>query len=762
MIGGLVKTAQTRVRTLAWRLRRRLGRPLTPGDGLRILFYHRVADDPGDLLAVTCDVFEAEMGLLAERGYEVLDVVEALDRLYAGTLAPNAIALTFDDGYVDNAVHAMPVLERHGFRGTVFVVTDLVSGKGGFAKGHGSPAPLLGWEEIQRLDGTSPLTFEAHTVTHPNLVESSDAECWAEIEISRRALGDVLGRPSVAFCYPGGFLGPREHEYVRRAGFRYAITTEPGLNTAETDPFLVRRTQMNRTDRLIDFAAKLDGSHDVPLLGRSLYRRLKYGASDPLAEVRRAAAAPPQPFPPELPSDIPPASAVAAETGPSGSTSLAAGSAWLFVTQGIANIGFFVAVLLLARGLVPADRGTTAFLTLTMFVLGRAAMLGIPEASAVFIAKDRRRAPTLVTNLVLSSALVGAALGGLVVLVFVAIGSRPAGITDQDLVVIAIVVPVATVVYGLVAFFVGAGRSFVGGILNMLHPWIYTASLLVIVAFSTMSPHLAAIAWGTGMACALVPALVSAHRTYGFGVPRLSDYLEAVRFGLLAWLGTTLKFLNFRIDQLLMGFITTEAVLGIYAVAVNGSEILLYLPSATGLALLPVIARASAEDQSDRTLRAFRILMVITIPGTAIAMALGTVALPLLFGERYEDSVSAFLLLAPGAIGYTAMTVFSSAALGIRLPLRSSVGAAAAFAFGLVFLVILVPIYGADGAGLAATIAFTTGGVVQVIAHWLHEPFSARELVPRTTDVRHAIAAGRRVFGSSVRRGGRAGVRARP
>ena len=40
-----------------------------------------------------------------------------------------------------------------------------------------------------------------------------------------------------------------------------------------------------------------------------------------------------------------------------------------------------------------------------------------------------------------------------------------------------------------------------------------------------------------------------------------------------------------------MGFITTEAVLGIYAVAVNGSEILLYLPSATGLALLPVIAR---------------------------------------------------------------------------------------------------------------------------------------------------------------------------
>jgi len=763
MIGGFVKTAQTRARTLLWRLRRRLGRPMRPGAGLRILFYHRVADEPGDPLAVACDVFAAEMALLAERGYEVVDVVEALDRLYAGTLAPNTIALTFDDGYADNALHALPVLEEHGFRGTVFVVTDLVSGKGEFAKGHGSPAPLLRWDEIQRLDGKSPLTFEAHSVTHPNLVESSDAESWAEIDLSRRALGEALGRPSQAFCYPGGFLGAREHEYVGRAGFHYAVTTEPGLNTPETDPFLVRRTQMSPGDRLIDFAAKLDGSHDVPPFGRGIYRRLKYGASDPLEQVRQAGGSVVQPFPPKLPVADPRQSDEAPlEMGPSGATSLAAGSAWLFVTQGIANVGFFVAVLLLARGLVPADRGTTAFLTLTMFVLGRAAMLGIPEASAVFIAKDRKRGPTLVTNLVLSSALVGVALGGLVVLIFVASGSRPAGITDPDLVVIAAVVPIATVVYGLVAFFVGAGHSFVGGILNMLHPWIYTAALLVIVAFSTLSPHLAAIAWGVGMAGALVPAVVSAHRTYGFGVPRLSEYLEAVRFGVLAWLGTTLKFLNFRIDQLLMGFITTETVLGIYAVAVNGSEILLYLPSATGLALLPVIARAAADDQSDRTLRAFRILMVITVPGTAIAMALGTVAIPLLFGSRYEDSVSAFLLLAPGAIGYTAMTVFSSAALGIRLPLRSSVGAAAAFVFGLVFLVILVPIYEADGAALAATIAFTTGGVVQVIAHWLHEPFSARELVPRTTDVRHAIAAGRRVFGSSVRRGGRAGVRARP
>ena len=58
---------------------------------------------------------------------------------------------------------------------------------------------------------------------------------------------------------------------------------------------------------------------------------------------------------------------------------------------------------------------------------------------------------------------------------------------------------------------------------------------------------------------------------------------------------------------------------------------------------------------------------------------------------------------------------------------------------------ILVPIYGADGAGLAATIAFTAGGVVQVIAHWQYEPFPLRELLPGVADVRDTFIAGRRV-----------------
>ena len=275
--GQMVKQAQTRMRTRLWPARKRLARP---SSGLRILFYHRVADDPTDLLTVTCEVFEGEMSLLAERGYEVLDVVSALDRLYDGELEPRTVALTFDDGYVDNTENALPVLERFGFRGTVFVLGDLAATNDPFLPG--SSAPLLSWDEIKRLDGVSPLSFEPHSLTHPDLTRVSDAASWHEIHGSGSRLEAVLGRPKNVFCYPGGFAGAREREYVRASGYRYGITTEPGVNHRSTDRYLIRRIQMNQCDRVVDFAAKLEGSHDRPLLGRQIYRRFIYGAGNPL------------------------------------------------------------------------------------------------------------------------------------------------------------------------------------------------------------------------------------------------------------------------------------------------------------------------------------------------------------------------------------------------------------------------------------------------------------------------------------------------
>jgi peptidoglycan/xylan/chitin deacetylase (PgdA/CDA1 family) len=272
-----LKAAAVRVRSLAWLARNR-GR--SSFSGLRVLVYHRVHTDD-DPLAVTPSRFQEQMALLAAEGYRVLDLAQAVELLGRGELPDKAVALNFDDGYHDIVQHALPVLERHGLRATVFVVPGAIDGTTTFEWYEQQPR-LLSWQEICALDGSSPLRFEPHTLTHPNLVTLPAEVAAREIEGSKQEVERRLGRPAEIFSYPAGLFGERERELVARAGYRLAVSCEPGLNLADMDPLAVRRVQIDARDSLLDFRAKVGGGHDRPLPLRATYRRLRYGVVAPL------------------------------------------------------------------------------------------------------------------------------------------------------------------------------------------------------------------------------------------------------------------------------------------------------------------------------------------------------------------------------------------------------------------------------------------------------------------------------------------------
>lgn len=268
-----LKALATRYRSEAW-LRRTQGRP--DSTGLRILFYHRVSDDH-DELAVTPKAFRDQMDYLASESYRVVNVVEAARLLEERAWTPRTIGLSFDDGFLDVAEQALPILAERGFRGTVFVATAVTSGWAQFDWYRDQP-PLLEWDEIAALDAEGTLRFEAHSVTHPNLLRLRDGAARQEIEGSKVALEDRLGRPVTAFCYPSGLHGPRERALVAQAGYRVAVTCEPGVNTSTTDRLALQRRQVDARDSLLDFRAKVGGGHDSSLPLRDVYRRRRYGA----------------------------------------------------------------------------------------------------------------------------------------------------------------------------------------------------------------------------------------------------------------------------------------------------------------------------------------------------------------------------------------------------------------------------------------------------------------------------------------------------
>ena len=262
---GLAKAALVRGQALAGTVRGGTRRP-----GLRILYYHRIADER-DPLAVTPAVFRRQMNALAASGQRVVDLYEIDDLALETDEA--AIALTFDDGYRDVLEHALPVLREHGFPCTVFVVPGAIAGVATFSWYRaGSMPPLAGWDELRVQERAGLVHFEPHTMTHPVLTTISLEHARSEIAKSKQVVEEELGRPARIFCYPGGYYSPREVDLVRECGYRAAVTCEFGANAAPFAHNELRRTIVERSDPLWLFRARLAGATDTPPPGRRTRR----------------------------------------------------------------------------------------------------------------------------------------------------------------------------------------------------------------------------------------------------------------------------------------------------------------------------------------------------------------------------------------------------------------------------------------------------------------------------------------------------------
>jgi O-antigen/teichoic acid export membrane protein len=391
---------------------------------------------------------------------------------------------------------------------------------------------------------------------------------------------------------------------------------------------------------------------------------------------------------------------------------------------------------MLARGLGPSGRGTVGFITVTALVLSHVAGLGVGEATTVFAAKTPARRGVLLINLVLFmvvSSLIAAALACTALRL---LEDRPVGLGQWDLALLAAGTLVSALVEAGAAFLLGCGRIRPLARITATASWIYPLLLAAVWLGGGLTVTRAAAAWVATESVRAARML----RHAGYGVPlerpNLALLADAVRFGVRAWVGSFSRFLNFRIDQIILGLLTTEAALGIYAVAVNASEVLLYLPAAVATALLPAAARAEPGHRGRQTLQAFRSAALVTTGAVLVAAVVGPLLLPIVFGSAFSASVEPFLWLLPGAVGFAATAVFSNSLMASASPGLSSVGPLVSLVVGIGLDIVLIPPFGPTGAAAAASAAFLAGGAVALAVYARRSPFAwSALLLPRREDL---------------------------
>jgi peptidoglycan/xylan/chitin deacetylase (PgdA/CDA1 family) len=229
---------------------------------LPVLMYHRVAPGKADTMRryrVSPEDFEEQLQYLRDAGFYSVGWAEWQAAAAARTPLPGrAIALTFDDGYQDVFDFAAPLLERYGFTATVFLVADRIGGSNVWDQAFAETIPLMGWAEIRELHARG-LQFGSHTATHRALTGLSIAEVVDEGARSRAMIEDALRSPVRAIAYPyGDFDDPVAH-VMGACGYLYGLSCRHGRARFGDSLLALPRIEIEGTDRLRDFVAKLAG-----------------------------------------------------------------------------------------------------------------------------------------------------------------------------------------------------------------------------------------------------------------------------------------------------------------------------------------------------------------------------------------------------------------------------------------------------------------------------------------------------------------------
>lgn len=124
----------------------------------------------------------------------------------------NVVALSFDDGFLDNYQYAYPLLKKYQAKATIYLATQIE----GIAK--------LEVAHIQEMAQSGIIEFGAHTQHHVNLLKLSDEEALQEMQNSKHDVEVLVGQ-CFSFAYPFGRFNEKHQQMAKEIGFKNAVST---------------------------------------------------------------------------------------------------------------------------------------------------------------------------------------------------------------------------------------------------------------------------------------------------------------------------------------------------------------------------------------------------------------------------------------------------------------------------------------------------------------------------------------------------------
>ena len=211
-----------------------------------VLMYHAVSDDMWGIneLFVSPSSMEEQLAYLVENGYDAiwfedLAHIEDYDK---------PVILTFDDGYDDNYIELLPLLQKYNVKATVFVIGNAVG-----------MTHKMTEAQVREMADSGLVSIQSHGYTHDDMDAMNEETLEYELGETKKVITRLTGRIPYVLCYPTGKYSDLTLEVAQRH-YLFGIKMVGGLYNTSDDPFLVSRFYVSRYTDISTFASYLSAA----------------------------------------------------------------------------------------------------------------------------------------------------------------------------------------------------------------------------------------------------------------------------------------------------------------------------------------------------------------------------------------------------------------------------------------------------------------------------------------------------------------------
>ncbi|MCI5130486.1 MAG: hypothetical protein D3904_02935, partial [Candidatus Electrothrix sp. EH2] len=314
------------------------------------------------------------------------------------------------------------------------------------------------------------------------------------------------------------------------------------------------------------------------------------------------------------------------------------------------------------------------------------------------------------------------------------------GISQNLLWLALFVFPINLMQAYLLSFFKGLQRFNIFNLILLIHPFLF---LIVVAVMAFLAIKNMAMILSYYLATLLIGSLVAFWQLkkilHDDEVKKETQYIKkSITYGLKAHLGNIFAFLNYKADIFLVNFFLGASSAGLYVVAVLIAERLWLISQAVSTVLFPRLSQLSHDEETRKQLTPLisRWVLVVTCAIGCVLCLIAYWLILIIFGSDYLGAVTPLLILIPGIVLGASSRVLAHDIAARGRPELNMYTSVFVVLINIAGNIILIQIYGLNGAALATTVAYSLNFILRL---FIYGQFTGNRwtlsIIPSTQDI---------------------------